>query len=109
MQNLPNNELLLWHLIFQTDLLPKIPVWIPTLKSPIIRPLPIPRRHPALDPRVTTVADLPSEGEIYILEVWGLDEMNFVVHDHFQEAFLVTDPAQEHAFCQRMRVECQVV
>ncbi|KAL9634921.1 MAG: hypothetical protein Q9204_002811 [Flavoplaca sp. TL-2023a] len=66
-------------------------------------PLPTPGIRAGFGPRMTPVRGFPSKGGYYLLEVADPVEMDFLGHDHFQEALRSINPTEEDALCHRMR------
>ncbi|KAL8678306.1 MAG: hypothetical protein Q9186_005326 [Xanthomendoza sp. 1 TL-2023] len=53
--------------------------------------------------RDTEIHGFPSTGGLYLLEVAGPVELDFLGLDRFRDALPSDDPVKEDAFCQRMR------
>lgn len=66
-------------------------------------PVPSPNLRTQFGPRTTLVRGFPSKGGIYLIEEAGLIELEFLSLDRFHETLPSDEPAEEDAFCQRMR------
>ena len=66
-------------------------------------PVPSPNLRTQFGPRTTVVRGFPSKGGIYLLRDAGPVELGFLSLNRFRESPRSQKPAEEDAFCQRMR------